>query len=345
MINLTLAIEDAIGIKGNILPPSLNGYGPVEEGSLLSYFYYSGGFCSVYPLRKYNQSEPDKCLRFWDKKNIDMKQVAVISNYIRNITDSGKNYFIEYEYCDKALKLQNGDVIPGLIMDWVDGVTLIEYIKQNYSNASLLQDVSRRFFELVKYMQTKGIAHGDLSAENIMVRKDGSLVLIDYDSFYVPTMASNIRQTIYGTAGYQHPLRMKNLYLSKKLDNFSQQIIYLCLLAFSMNPNLAKESNSYIGDKELLFRGADLLNETSLMSSKGYKAINAINNPKLQLYLQKLRCSINSQLDDVPSIIDIEPINSVRLVPFCINCGYKFKGNDNYCIMCGRKRLQYTNKP
>ena len=31
-------------------------------------------------------------------------------------------------------------------------------------------------------------AHGDLKPDNILVRDDGSLVLVDYDGMYVPAM-------------------------------------------------------------------------------------------------------------------------------------------------------------
>ncbi|TGY76642.1 protein kinase domain-containing protein [Lepagella muris] len=331
-------IEDAIGKPGRILPKSLDGYSPID-GAYTLYEQYAGSFCIVYPLKHVRKSIPDKCLRVW-YNIVDINLVKTVSNYFKSRRCP---YVMNYEYYDEALRLDSGEKIPGVVMDWVHGKTLHSYVKDNRNNSAAITKVASQFLEMAKSMKSLGISHGDLSGDNIMVRNDGTLMLIDYDSFFVPGMASNVLQTTMGTAGYQHPRRSSSRYLTNWLDNFSQQVIYLSLLCYAKNGRLAQEDSGYIGDKELLFQGMDLMTDSAFISSKGYKVCNGIKDSKIQSLLAELRKSIGARLDLVKSIADIEIEKpAVRLVPYCIKCGYKFPNpSHKFCIMCGAERLQF----
>ena len=67
---------------------------------------------------------------------------------------------------------------------------------------------------------------------NIMVKDGGQLVLVDYDSMYVPAL-DGWDEEIKGLQGYQHEARWKNKKLAPKADYFSELIIYLSLLGLS----------------------------------------------------------------------------------------------------------------
>lgn len=92
-------------------------------------------------------------------------------------------------------------------------------------------------------MNGAGIAHGDLSSGNVMVRDNGQIVLVDYDSFFVPGLGSITRE-VPATPGFQHP-RMGRSF-SERMDDFSALVIYLAILAVATHPDLW---NAYVSRK------------------------------------------------------------------------------------------------
>lgn len=298
-MNYQLAIDDAIGKTGRILPEILNGFKPIEGE--FDYVKYTGGFCVVYPLSSLGKQ--NKCIRLWHEKyNIEL--VKKLSHILTDLHESGADFLIGYDYYDDGLKLDNDEVIPAVVMDWIDGDTLIDYIKKNRDDSMAIKRVANEFFNMASFLYREGMAHGDLSCDNIMVKPNGKLVLIDYDSFYAPSLPQDIKQTVNGTPGYQHPERLKSLYLSKDMDNFSQQVIYLSLIAIAQDPSLADDKRLLVIDKKMFFDGNDFKDDNTFVSSPGYKAIASINNSEVKGRLSELRKAVNSKLSDVRSIVE-----------------------------------------
>ena len=89
-----------------------------------------------------------------------------------------------------------------------------------------------------------------------MVKPDLSLVLVDYDSMYVPDL-KGMPDEIKGLIGYQHEARWKNETVLEKADYFSELIIYISLKALAKMPALWNDLK--IEDTEtLLFPGEDI---------------------------------------------------------------------------------------
>jgi len=185
-------------------------------------------------------------------------------------------------------------------MDWIEGDKFIDYIKEHCREPRLMRNLSDSFFNMVSYLNNMGMSHGDLSGDNIIVRKDGSLCLIDYDSFFVPGF-ENVKQPTKGTGGYQHSERKQSVYLTRTMDYFSQQVIYLSILGTAMQPELT----SFFGEKELLFNEIDLLNTTNFKQSRSYKALAAKNEYVITTLLSELEYAISGPLNKVKSIVDI----------------------------------------
>ena len=45
-----------------------------------------------------------------------------------------------------------------------------------------------RFCKMAAWLRSQLFAHGDIKPDNIIVRPDGSLSLVDYDGMFVPSM-------------------------------------------------------------------------------------------------------------------------------------------------------------
>lgn len=209
---------------------------------------YSGGYTTVFPFR--DKTSRKMALRCWIADIGDAKfRSQSISDHLSTLK---KPYFVEFKYIDNAI-LINGGLHPVVLMEWVDGLTLKEFIAQNINSPDRLRRVASHFKEMVAYFHDQSIAHGDLQHGNILVKQDDSIVVIDYDSMYVKSL-EGMPDTIKGLAGYQHPSRKLNSYLHPKLDYFSELIIYLALLVFADQPTIW---DRYYGTEDLLFTRDD----------------------------------------------------------------------------------------
>ena len=145
---------------------------------------------------------------------------------------------------------------PIVIMDWVDALPLKKYISQNICRPQILLSLAESFKTMVGELHKLHFAHGDLQHGNIMVKNDGSIVLVDYDSMYVPGL-SGVTDEIKGLAGYQHPARWKNKILCENVDYFSELIIYTSIIGLSKHPELWTRLN--LDDSEtMLFSAEDI---------------------------------------------------------------------------------------
>lgn len=210
---------------------------------------YSGGYTTVFPF--YTKDHKKVAIRCWIADIGDAKKRSQeISNYLNTLNNP---YFCDFKYLDDAI-LINGTIYPVVIMDWVDGKPLKEFINDNMSNnKSVLPIIASNFKLMVEYFHNENIAHGDLQHGNILVKDDGSLIIIDYDSMFIKPL-EGMTDLIKGLPGYQHPLRNQNRFLNHKLDYFSELVIYLSLLVFHIYPQLW---NVYYETEDLLFSKDD----------------------------------------------------------------------------------------
>ena len=174
----------------------------------------------------------------------------VDSPYITSVKYMEKELFVDCQ-CEE-------DEFPVLLMDWVDGETMEAYIAANYRNQSAMLMLSYRFGKMAAWLRSQSFAHGDVKPDNIIIRPDGSLTLVDYDGMFVPSMKGSQSPTI-GTRDFSHPLRTVDDF-DETIDDFSLASIALSLKAISMNSSLMA---TYGASDRLLFSENDYRNPAS----------------------------------------------------------------------------------
>ena len=170
-------------------------------------------------------------------------------------------YITSVKYMEKELFVASQceeDEFPVLLMDWVDGETMEAYIAANYRNQSAMSMLSYRFGKMAAWLRSQSFAHGDVKPDNIIIRPDGSLTLVDYDGMFVPSMKGSKSPTI-GTKDFSHPLRTVDDF-DETIDDFSLASIALSLKAISMNSSLMA---TYGASDRLLFSENDYRNPAS----------------------------------------------------------------------------------
>ena len=187
------------------------------------------------------------------------------SPYITSVKYMEKELFVDSQ-CEE-------DEFSVLLMDWVEGETMEAYIAANYQNQSAMSMLCYRFGKMAAWLRTQSFSHGDIKPDNIIVRPDGSLTLVDYDGMFVSSMKGCKSPTI-GTKDFCHPLRTMDDF-DETIDDFSLASIALSLKAISMNSTLL---DIYGASDRLLFSENDYRNPS---------------NSKVISALQELMCDKN----------------------------------------------------
>ena len=169
---------------------------------------------------------------------------CIDSSYITSVKYLEKEIFVDSS-CEE-------DEFPVLLMDWIDGETMENYITENYQDNYTMAMLCYRFCKMAAWLRSQSFAHGDIKPDNIMVRPDGSLTLIDYDGMFVPAMKGQKSPTI-GTKDFSHPQRTVDDF-DESIDDFALASIALSLKAISLKPSLLDE---YGAADRLLFSAED----------------------------------------------------------------------------------------
>ena len=180
-------------------------------------------------------------------------------------------YITSVKYLEKELFVDSNcedEEFPVLLMDWIEGETMETYIAANYTDTHAMSMLCYRFCKMAAWLRSQSFAHGDIKPDNIMVRPDGTLTLVDYDGMFVPAMKGQKSPTI-GTKDFSHPFRTIDDF-DETIDDFALASIALSLKAISLNPSLLQ---NYGASDRLLFSAADYLD---LSKSKTFTALQGL---------------------------------------------------------------------
>ena len=218
----------------------------------------SGAFAVVFKMK---DEQTGKCYAlkcFTEEQEGRAEAYRQIADEL-NMVDSP--YITSVKYMEKELFVDSQceeDEFPVLLMDWVEGETMETYIAANYHNQSAMSLLCYRFGKMAAWLRTQSFSHGDIKPDNIIVRSDGSLSLVDYDGMFVPSMKGCKSPTV-GTKDFSHPLRTMDDF-DETIDDFSLASIALSLKAISMKSTLL---DIYGASDRLLFSENDYRNPSN----------------------------------------------------------------------------------
>ena len=172
-------------------------------------------------------------------------------------------YFVSTQYYDKELFVDTSQSdeteFPVLVMDWVEGVPLDEYMKSIADNQFYRELLANRFQKLVCWLLPQPFAHGDIKPDNIIVKEDGSIVLLDYDGMFVSALRGQ-EALENGTPLYRHTGR-KSSFFNEYIDDYAAVLL---LLLLKVNAITTIDIDDYLTDNsaEFLRRLEDYLNHS-----------------------------------------------------------------------------------
>ena len=239
----------------------------------------SGAFAVVFKMK---DEQTGKCYAlkcFTEEQEGRAEAYRQIADELEFVDSS---YITSVKYLDKEIFVDSSceeDEFPVLLMDWIDGETMENYIAENYQDNYAMAMLCYRFCKMAAWLRSQPFAHGDIKPDNIMVRPDGNLTLVDYDGMFVSAMKGQKSPTI-GTKDFSHPLRTVDDF-DESIDDFALASIALSLKAISMNSKLL---DTYGASDRLLFSENDYRNPSNS------KVISAL----LELMCDKDFCTLYS---------------------------------------------------
>lgn len=134
----------------------------------------------------------------------------------------------DYDASAAADKTASTDSGPGrqlfIVMEYIDGRTLRE--KKDAVSMAQAIEIGIQIAEGLAAAHEKGIVHRDIKPDNIMVRKDGIVQIMDFGLAKLQGVSRLTREgSTVGTAGYMSPEQVQGLEVDHRSDIFSYGVL------------------------------------------------------------------------------------------------------------------------
>ena len=219
----------------------------------------SGAFAVVFKMKdpKTGQFYALKCFTEEQEGRAEAyRKIGTELEGMRSGHFTSMRYYERELFVDSSVSRESD--FPVLLMEWVEGQTMENYIAKYYQDSYKMGLLCHLFCKMASWLRSQPFAHGDIKPDNIIVGEKGELTLIDYDGMFVPSMAGQSSPTL-GTQDFRHPLRRAEDF-DATIDDFALASIALSLKAITLDPDLL---DRFGAPDRLLFSANDYLDLTT----------------------------------------------------------------------------------
>ena len=198
----------------------------------------------------------------------------------------------------KLYEVIKTDKFNYLIMEYIEGISLLEIIKKEKNHFIEEKRALKIFAQIVKaieYCQSKNICHRDIKLENVLTLKNDIIKLIDF-GFAVKTNKETFQTLLCGSPSYMAPeIVKKEKYIAQYSDIWSLGVLLYSLLygRFPFKGKTQEELFENIQKCEFEFPEDIQVNDEIKILLKKIFVVIATQRP-----------SLNEILNDVNFIID-----------------------------------------
>lgn len=184
-----------------------------------------GDTAAVFKMTDGEKNYAVKCfLTEQEGREYTYKQICEYLDIIR------LSYMVHTEYLGNELCVhtnhQDSPKYPVVVMEWVEGMSLTQYMKVIQGDETKRIQLANEFREIMLSLLQEDFTHGDMSPENIMVTDKGQLKLVDYDDVFFPRIRS--KET--------HQWDTPQFYSDVHVDDYTCVFIMLVLMINSFSP-------------------------------------------------------------------------------------------------------------
>jgi len=259
----------------------------------------SGNFADVYQVRTPNG-------RTWAVKCFTRPVVGLQDRYAKideHLHEARLPFTVGFRFLTEGIKVR-GQWYPVVQMEWVEGFTLNEFVRQHAGRPDMLRALLGMWVRLCRRLRDAKITHADLQHGNVLLVPGETanklkLRLIDYDGMWVPDLAGKPSGEA-GHSAYQHPARLRDKVYSADMDRFPHLVIGCALRSVAVaGKHLFDRFDN--GDN-LLFREADFADPGK---SKAFRALWDLDDPTVTNLVALLVTSTQRPVRDTPWLDDV----------------------------------------
>ena len=291
----------------------------------------SGNFAVVYQLQSGRKVFAVRC--FIRPVTDQQQRYEALSRYLQAIQ---LPHLVNFTYLPQGI-LVRGQWYPVVKMDWVSGQQLHQYVAGCLQRTHVLGRLAAQWRGVLAGLSGAHIAHGDLQHGNILVNGQGTIQLVDYDGFFLPTLRGSPPAEV-GHINYQHPERIAQGYYEENADAFPGLVIYLSLLALQTDPGLWKDFHN---GENLIFRADDFKRPGQTAVWRRLKQSADAEVRRLTAELERFCQGPVSAVPDMEVVLQNLPKSPVYPQPpttvICPSCGYVNAADEIYCQRCAHQ--------
>jgi hypothetical protein len=261
----------------------------------------AGNFADVYEFRSTNGGR--WAVKCFTREVAGLRErYAAISQHLRG---ANLPFIVDFTFLEQGLRVR-GQWYPVLKMQWVEGLTLNEFVRQYADKPAMLEALLQIWVRMATRLRGAGVAHADLQHGNVLLvpgSTSNSLAvkLVDYDGMFVPALTGGDSGEV-GHPCYQHPQRMTERIYSLEVDRFPLLLVATALHAVKVGGRALWEK--YDSGDNLLFREADL--RAPVKSALFYELIKFADTRASFLAGQTLD-ALKGRLESVPLLEEVLP--------------------------------------
>ena len=212
-------------------------------------------------------------------------------------------FMVDFTFFKEGIRIR-GDWYPILKMQWVEGLSLNAFVKDNLDKPQVLKMLCQIWVKLAKRLREADMAHCDLQHGNVLLVPGGKagtlgVRLVDYDGMCVPALTL-LKSIELGHPSFQHPQRLREGIYSLEVDRFSHLVIYTALLSLSVAGRSLWEK--YDNGDNLLFKSADF---EAPAKSALFGELLQLDDAGVRRLAEQLMQAISKPLDHVPLLTDL----------------------------------------
>lgn len=256
---------------------------PSRSHPIKHFLFGSGSYAVVFKGQERNVNYAIRC--FLPGSSSALNRTKLVTDFLGRFQSPWK---VKTQFLEQEIRVNNA-LYPVVLMDWVDGVLLNQFVTDNLMKSTVLSKLQEQLVEISEDLELRQVGHGDLQCGNIMVQGTPDrfqVKLIDYDGMYVPTLGKAQSQE-NGRSEFQHPKRPRGAY-DHEVDRFSVWVMITALEAIKHDPSLWAEvmRGGFNTLDNFLFTAADFRDPEH---SKLFLRLRQIKSNVLTHYVERLQ--------------------------------------------------------